>query len=70
MFQILNRIHSSSSTFQYVQVSSLPFLECVHKFVILVPTIGILLSLLGNEIDEKGNLKICINIGTYVTLKL
>lgn len=57
MCQILNRVNSSTSTFQYIQAKSLPFLESIHKFVILVPTLGILISLLGNEIDKKDNLK-------------
>ncbi|VVC25271.1 Concanavalin A-like lectin/glucanase domain,SPRY domain,Zinc finger, RING-type,B30.2/SPRY domain [Cinara cedri] len=51
--QILNRIHSSSSTFQQVLLLSLPHLECVHKFIILTATIGFLLSILDSEIDEK-----------------
>lgn len=53
--QILNRVYSSTSTFQHVLSSSLPYVECVHKFLVVVPTIGIILTLLENELDDPGN---------------
>lgn len=53
--QILNRIRSSSSTFQQVIALSLPHVECVDQFTILAATVGFLLSILAEEIDEKGN---------------
>ncbi|XP_025196504.1 E3 ubiquitin-protein ligase RNF123-like [Melanaphis sacchari] len=51
--QILNRINASSSTFSRVLASSLPYMECVHKFTILVATTGVLLSMLESEINKK-----------------
>jgi len=52
--QILNRINASSSTFSRILQSSLPHMECVHKFTILVATTGVLLSMLDGEINKKG----------------
>ncbi|XP_050053150.1 E3 ubiquitin-protein ligase RNF123-like isoform X2 [Aphis gossypii] len=51
--QILNRINASSSTFSHILASSLPYMECVHKFTILVATTGVLLSMLEGEINKK-----------------
>ncbi|XP_060863040.1 E3 ubiquitin-protein ligase RNF123-like [Metopolophium dirhodum] len=51
--QILNRINASSSTFSRIFQSSLPHMECVHKFTILVATTGVLLSMLDGEINKK-----------------
>ncbi|XP_026823070.1 E3 ubiquitin-protein ligase RNF123-like [Rhopalosiphum maidis] len=51
--QILNRINASSSTFSRILTSSLPYMECVHKFTILVATTGVLLSMLDGEINKQ-----------------
>ncbi|XP_050527648.1 E3 ubiquitin-protein ligase RNF123-like isoform X2 [Daktulosphaira vitifoliae] len=50
--QILYRVNFSTNTFQYILQSTLPFTECIHKFSILVSTIGVLLSMIQCEIDE------------------
>eukprot|EP00102_Acyrthosiphon_pisum_P014112 XP_008183980.1 PREDICTED: E3 ubiquitin-protein ligase RNF123-like isoform X1 [Acyrthosiphon pisum] len=51
--QILNRINASSSTFSRILQLSLPHMECVHKFTILVATTGVLLSMLDGEINKN-----------------
>lgn len=55
MCQILNRINASSATFHKILTLSFPFVECVHKFTILVATTGVLLSILESELQETGN---------------
>ncbi|XP_050423164.1 E3 ubiquitin-protein ligase RNF123-like [Adelges cooleyi] len=51
--QILNRVNTSTNTFQLVSSLILPYTESIHKFAILVAITGVLLAMLQNEIDSQ-----------------